>query len=255
MADSRSSFAWPMKLMAPKRTRAMQALYGFCREVDDIADGDLPEAEKVRQLEAWRARIDAGDIPSQLKDYMLPSAAFHAVIDAMLMDARNEMVWPSEATLAHYCDGAAGAVGLLAIRIFGASQKSEAFALALGQILQRINILRDIEEDARRGRIYLPREAWGGAQTLPTAAQLLAQPSLIDGALLLFRSDIDARLKALSAPRQDRMALLPAYAMLGVYKQLYQQLPQRKALSLWAQCKGLGYGMVKMVVGVGFEPT
>jgi phytoene/squalene synthetase len=96
MADSRSSFAWPMKLMASKRARAMQALYGFCREVDDIADGDLPEAEKVKQLQAWHARIDAGDIPERLKDYALPSAPFHAIIDAMLMDARAQMLWPAE---------------------------------------------------------------------------------------------------------------------------------------------------------------
>ena len=250
MADNTSSsFAWPMKLMAPKRARAMQALYGFCREVDDIADGDLPEAEKVKQLEAWRARIDAGDIPERLKDYALPSAAFHAIIDAMLMDARDEMLWPSEATLAHYCDGAAGAVGLLAIRIFGASEQSEAFALALGQILQRINILRDIEEDAQRGRIYLPREAWGEGAALPTPAQLLAQPSLINDVLQHLRTDIDSRLKTLNAPRQDRMALLPAFAMLGVYVQLYTQLPKRIKLSGWSQCKGVARGVVKMVGG------
>jgi phytoene/squalene synthetase len=138
-------------------------------------------------------------------------------------------------------------VGLLAIRIFGASEQSEAFALALGQILQRINILRDIEEDAERGRIYVPQDVWGGAEPLPSAAQLLAQPSLIDEGLLRFRNDIDARLKALHAPRQDRLALLPAFAMLGVYVQLYKQLPERRQLSRWGQCKGVSAGVRKMV--------
>lgn len=249
-----SSFDWPMRLMHPKRARAMRALYGFCRAVDDIADGDLPEADKIQQLEQWRDCLRAKrDLPPDLAEAMvrhaLPLAPFEAIIDAMLMDVRGQMCWPSAALLSDYCDGAAGAVGLLAIRILGASEGSAAFALQLGQILQRINILRDVQEDAQRGRVYLPRESWRPEQHLPSPQQLQQQPVLFATPLSQLRADIQQRQKQLSAPRHDRLKLLPAYAMLGVYWQLYLRLPQHHALTRWQLICGVGRGVVYALSG------
>ncbi|HFA60197.1 MAG TPA: squalene synthase HpnD, partial [Rhodospirillales bacterium] len=133
--DASSSFYWAMRLMPPRRRRAMFALYAFCREVDDIADDPLTTAEsKCAALEAWRARVGAlygdaeavtepGPICTALRpaiaDFGLERADFLAVIDGMEMDAAGPVVAPDLATLDLYCDRVAAAVGRLSVRIFG----------------------------------------------------------------------------------------------------------------------------------------
>ncbi len=192
VAASGSSFYWAMRLLRGRRRRAMYAIYAFCREVDDVADGDAPDGEKKRRLESWRAEIEeiyGGGRPTEpaaralcapVAEFGLKRDDFLAVIDGMTMDIGPTGRAPPLAELELYCRRVAGAVGLLAVRVFGvASPRAEDFALALGTALQLTNILRDLREDAALGRLYLPRELLveAGIDRLPPQA-VLAHPML-----------------------------------------------------------------------------
>jgi presqualene diphosphate synthase len=167
-----SSFYSAMRILPEKQREAMFALYGFCREVDDIADdrGPATAAERLARLAQWRSDIAAmvaGRAPAHLatlaeatRNYHLKREDFDAVIDGMAMDAEQDIRAPDWATLDLYCDRVASAVGRLSVRIFGLTdERGVALAHHLGRALQLTNILRDIDEDASIGRLYLPREA------------------------------------------------------------------------------------------------
>jgi presqualene diphosphate synthase len=188
-----SSFYSAMRILPEKQREAMFALYGFCREVDDIADdrGPATPAERLAKLERWRADIAAmfaGQAPSHLaalddvtRSFHLKHEDFDAVIDGMAMDAEQDIRAPDWATLDLYCDRVASAVGRLSVRIFGLpDEPGVALAHHLGRALQLTNILRDIDEDASIGRLYLPREALtaAGAMTTDEPLAAVADPKL-----------------------------------------------------------------------------
>ncbi|HEX3883461.1 MAG TPA: presqualene diphosphate synthase HpnD [Stellaceae bacterium] len=165
-----TSFYWAMRLLPQARRDGMYAVYAFCREVDDIAD-DLPTlAEKQAGLAMWRDEIAAlytgtprHPVARALREpvarFALRRGDFEAVIDGMEMDAVADIRAPDLATLDTYCGRVAGAVGHLSVHVFGDSgDEAHRVADALGRALQLTNILRDLDEDARRGRLYLPRE-------------------------------------------------------------------------------------------------
>jgi phytoene synthase len=167
---SGSSFYAGMRVL-PKRERlAMYAIYAFCREVDDIVDEPVGTLESRRAaLNQWRADVTslyAGGPPGQMgfltddvRRYGLEQADFIAVIDGMEMDLDQDIRAPSLAELELYCDRVAGAVGRLSVKVFGmAEAPGIALAGPLGRALQLTNILRDVDEDAGIGRLYLPRE-------------------------------------------------------------------------------------------------
>jgi squalene synthase HpnD len=171
-----SSFYSAMRILPEKQREGMFALYGFCREVDDIADdrGPATAAERLARLEQWRidiAAMAAGRAPPNLaaladatRNYNLGHEDFDAVIDGMAMDAEQDIRAPDWATLDLYCDRVASAVGRLSVRIFGLTdERGVELAHHLGRALQLTNILRDIDEDAGIGRLYLPREALSAA--------------------------------------------------------------------------------------------
>ena len=193
---SRSSFYLAMRLMPKPRRDAMFAIYAFNRAVDDIADeGDVPAAERLAQLDAWRTAIEniyAGArspevLASVVSRYGLRRKDFLAVIEGVAMDATGASLAPDFATLDHYCDCVASAVGRLSIKIFGMDEEP-GFRLAhhLGRALQFTNILRDLAEDAALGRLYLPREilAEAGIQNADPR-QVIAHPK-IDPACRIF---------------------------------------------------------------------
>ena len=165
-----TSFYWAMRLLPKDRRDGMYAVYAFCREVDDIADDTSPPEHKKAALADWRAEIDAlyaGHprrlVACALRDpvtrYRLRREDFHTVIDGMEMDAAQDIRAPDLATLDLYCSRVASAVGHLSVHIFGdSSPEAHGVADALGRALQLTNILRDLDEDAQRGRLYLPRE-------------------------------------------------------------------------------------------------
>ena len=167
---SGSSFYAAMRILPREQREAMFQIYSFCRQVDDIADSHGPREERLAALQKWRDDIDAlyrGHPPARLSDYVasvkrfdLQRADFLAIVDGMEMDVPQDIRAPDLATLDLYCDRVASAVGRLSVRVFGLPQE-DGILLAhhLGRALQLTNILRDIDEDAALGRLYLPREA------------------------------------------------------------------------------------------------
>jgi phytoene synthase len=167
---SGSSFYTAMRILPRAQREAMFEIYSFCRLVDDVADSTAPHAERRPQLAQWRQRIEAmyaGKAPPDLRglaqaasDFKLEKQDFLAVIDGMDMDAAEDIRAPDWAKLDLYCDRVASAVGRLSVRVFGMAE-NDGIALAhhLGRALQLTNILRDVDEDADIGRLYLPAEA------------------------------------------------------------------------------------------------
>jgi squalene synthase HpnD/squalene synthase HpnC len=168
-AASGSSFYAAMRILPRPQRQAMYDVYAFCRAVDDIADEAGDRGERQAQLEQWRRDIDAiyrGQPPARLaslaqavRAFDLKREDFLAVIDGMEMDVRADIRAPDLKTLELYCDRVASAVGRLCVRIFG-MEEPDGIALAhhLGRALQLTNTLRDLDEDAGIGRLYLPRE-------------------------------------------------------------------------------------------------
>ena len=166
---SGSSFYAAMRILPQEQRDAMFQIYSFCRQVDDIADSDGPREQRLAALQQWRDDIDAlyqGRPPARLRDYMssvhqfaLEREDFLAIIDGMEMDVPQDIRAPDLATLDLYCDRVASAVGRLSVRVFGLPRE-DGIQLAhhLGRALQLTNILRDIDEDAAIGRLYLPKE-------------------------------------------------------------------------------------------------
>jgi phytoene synthase len=167
---SRSSFHAGMSILPKERREAMYALYAFCREVDDIADDGATLEVRKSGLQEWRERIAAlfkGNPSDTITSALLPAVIkfnlferdFFSIIDGMEMDAGDPICAPSAATFDLYCDRVASAVGRVSIRIFGdAGPAALDVAYHLGRGLQKTNILRDLAEDAERGRLYLPEE-------------------------------------------------------------------------------------------------
>jgi len=167
---SGSSFYAAMRILPREQREAMFQIYSFCRQVDDIADSDGPRPERLAAIQQWRDDIDAlyhGHPPPRLQDYVgsvrrfgLKREDFLAIIDGMEMDIPQDIRAPDLATLDLYCDRVASAVGRLSVRVFGLAENDGVLlAHHLGRALQLTNILRDIDEDASIGRLYLPREA------------------------------------------------------------------------------------------------
>jgi squalene synthase HpnD len=167
---SGSSFYAAMRILPREQREAMFQIYSFCRQVDDIADSDGPRPERLKALQQWRDDIDAlyqGHPPPRLRDYVtsvrkfdLKREDFLAIVDGMEMDVPQDIRAPDLATLDLYCDRVASAVGRLSVRVFGLPE-ADGIQLAhhLGRALQLTNILRDVDEDAGLGRLYLPRES------------------------------------------------------------------------------------------------
>ncbi|HEY5072872.1 MAG TPA: presqualene diphosphate synthase HpnD [Caulobacteraceae bacterium] len=166
-----SSFYAAMRLMPRPERAAMFAIYAFCRKVDDIADEPGPSrAERRAALEAWRADLAAlfggeptgrtADLAEPVLRYGLEREDFLAVVDGMEMDVDEDIRAPAFEKLDLYCDRVASAVGRLSVRIFGMdADPGVRLAHHLGRALQLTNILRDLDEDAAIGRLYLPAEA------------------------------------------------------------------------------------------------
>ena len=235
-----TSFYHGMRVLPPDRRHAMYAIYAFCRIVDDIADEDGALDDKRLRLAAWRDNIAAlykgrteGPVTRVLAAavprFDLRPEDFIAVIDGMQTDAEAVVVAPDMATLDLYCDRVASAVGRLSVRAFGdASPAADEVAHALGRALQFTNILRDIKEDAARGRVYLPLEYLRDAGVPADPVLMLAAPGLpeVCGRLAAlarcyFRQARDAM------DRCDPAAMKPARLMGATYEAVLSALERR----------------------------
>lgn len=241
VVTSGTTFLWGMRVLPRRRREAMYAIYAFCREVDDVADEPGERATKLAQLGEWTTRINrlyagAPDHPVTLalagpiRDYRLPKAEFFALIDGMETDVRNTIVAPSLDDYLLYCRRVAGAVGLLSIRVFGdLSQPARELAIAMGEALQTTNILRDLAEDAARGRLYLPADLLarhGIAGTTP--AQAIAHPAIGAACAELAEVARDRFKTSRHLLAQcGRRRLRPARLMLEAYERLFHRLEAR----------------------------
>lgn len=239
---AKSSFATAMRILPAERRRAIHAVYGFCRAVDNIADRAAPIAEKRAALEEWRAQLDrlfAGEASDPLgrelswaiERYGLPRTAFDGMLDGMTIDAAPEVRIPDRAALSHYAGCVAGTVGIMSVRIFGCpGAEAEAFAVSLGEALQLTNILRDIEEDAGLGRLYLPAD-WlveaGIALDQPIPA-IAANPRLADVCSRL-ATEVAARYAALpdELPPGTARRMRPALIMQRSYQRIFEKMAAR----------------------------
>ncbi len=241
VARSGTSFLPAMRMLSAPRREAMYAIYAFCREVDDIADESAPVADKVAALDAWRREIDrlyagAPEAPTAralarpVADFDLGKEDFIALIEGMEMDANGAMRGPRLAELERYCDRVACAVGRLSVRAFGAhGPRTEEVAFHLGQALQLTNILRDLVEDAERGRLYLPAElldADGIRERDPK--KVLADPRLpavCAGLAEVAREHYRKAERALA--EVPRRPMRPALIMMHVYRRVLERLVRR----------------------------
>jgi len=159
----RSHLAFALLCLPAGRRRDALLFFRFCRAVDDIADeGPATAAERQAELDEWLQAVETGTLPPDLESVVarhgIPRGLLAEIIRGCLMDIRPSR-FESLPDLEHYCWRVACAVGLVSIRIFGCSQPgSENYAEHLGHALQLTNILRDVGEDAGRGRIYLPTD-------------------------------------------------------------------------------------------------
>ena len=166
-AQSGSSFYYSFLFLPPQRRQAITALYAFCREVDDVVDESSDPQVARTSLGWWRSEIArmAQNEPSHpvtralqphVKTFDLPIDQLLAVIDGMEMDLSQTRYLDFKG-LEHYCWHVASVVGLLSARIFGITdERTLEYAKKLGLAFQLTNIIRDVGEDARRDRIYLP---------------------------------------------------------------------------------------------------
>jgi phytoene synthase len=233
-----SSFYWAMRFLPPEKRDAIFAVYAFAREVDDIADGDAPDDVKRAGLEAWRREIEAlyAGAPEHpisrvlapaIPAYHLEKKDFLALIDGMEMDGIGPIRAPVMDDLILYCDRVACAVGRLCVGIFGeAGPAGQAVADHLGLALQLTNILRDIEEDAVMGRLYLPREllADAGIESSDPAV-VIEDPRLRQTCrALAVRAGEEYRLADAAISRCSRKAMRPAIIMMMVYRKTFDRL-------------------------------
>jgi presqualene diphosphate synthase len=249
---SGSSFYAAMRLMPKPEREAMFAIYAFCRAVDDIADDGIgTRPERHDALTAWRSDLDAlyaGGSPARvaflkkaIDAYGLRKEDFLTVIDGMDMDVAEDIRGPSLATLDLYCDRVASAVGRLSIKVFGMDEVP-GFELAhhLGRALQLTNILRDIDEDASIGRLYLPKEYLDEAGIAPNdPLKAIANPGIdqVCRKVAVLAHEHYAQAKRVMASRPKGRVRTPKL-MGAVYSQILSEmektgwLPPRHRVSL-----------------------
>ena len=266
---SGSSFYYAFLFLPTPRRAAITAFYAFCREVDDVVDEMVDAGVAATKLAWWKGEVNqafAGQPSHPVLKALLPHAAnygiearhLHAVIEGCQMDLEQTryLDYPN---LQRYCHLVAGIVGEVAARIFGQTEAATTeYAHTLGQALQLTNIIRDVGEDALRGRIYLPvnelqrfdvkaheilKRTYSERFTALMQFQAQRAHSLYDQALALL-------------PAQDRRAQKPGLMMASIYRTLlreiedenFQVLHQRISLTplrkLWLAWKVQALGRV-----------
>jgi 15-cis-phytoene synthase len=237
-----ANFYYGIRLLPRERRAALCAVYALARRIDDIGDGDLPEAEKERRLAHERKQLETvssvydDPILVALRDasarFPIPLEAFGELIDGVAMDVRGE-TYDTFADLLPYCRRVAGAIGRLSLGVFETPDRASAAQHAddLGVAFQLTNILRDVREDLERGRVYLPAEDF-------ERFGCVLEPGSIEGPvdeLIRFEADraaawFEAGLGLL--PLLDRSSAACVGAMAGIYRRLLGRIERRPELVL-----------------------
>lgn len=241
--QSASNLAMAFCLLPRPRRDAMCALYAFCREVDDVADNaSLPAAERRARLAAWRDEVrracEGGptalpvicELQPGIRQYLLPFDLFDEILKGCEMDLEKQR-YQDVAELNQYCYRVASAVGLLSIRVFGfTNPQCTHYATHLGHALQLTNILRDVHEDAQRGRIYLPlselRRCRVAEDEILRGEYSARYRDLATGIAEHARHHYQRARELL--PAEDRRAMVAAELMGAVYWRLLLKLERRQ---------------------------
>jgi phytoene synthase len=236
-AASGSSFYYAFLFLPAERRRAITALYAFCRDVDDAVDEASEPQIAAAKLAWWRSEVTnlyAGAPQHPVTRALAPftgkfslsAERLNEIIDGMEMDLRQTryLDWPA---LERYCHLVAGVVGMLAAGIFGYSNpRTLEYARALGIAFQLTNVIRDVGEDARKNRIYIPMEDLQRFE-VPAADILQGRESAAFRALMGFeaqraRTYYDKAMAAL--PPEDRRAQRSGLIMSAIYRSLLQEI-------------------------------
>ncbi len=236
-AESHSSFTYSFRFLEPARRQAITALYAFCREVDDAVDECTDPGVAAAKLAWWRgevAALYAGSpthpvtqaLATALPRFNLPAEQLQEIVDGMEMDLHRTR-YPDFKALHLYCYRVASVVGLLAAEIFGyTDRRTLKYAHDLGLAFQLTNIIRDVGEDARRGRIYLPHDEL--ARFGVGEADILAsRHSENFRALMEFQAERarDYYRRALAElPAADRKAQRAGLIMAAIYRTVLDEL-------------------------------
>jgi phytoene synthase len=238
-ARSGSSFYYAFLFLPPQRRAAITAFYAFCREVDDVVDEVQDPGVAATKLAWWRTEVGASfagqpshpatrALMPHVNEYHIEAAHLHAVIDGCQMDLEQSR-YLDYAGLARYCHLVAGVVGEVASAIFGRQDPATVqYAHRLGLALQLTNIIRDVGDDARRGRIYLPVSE---LQQFEVKAQEILNRGYSDRftALMRFQADrahrsYDEALALL--PPADRASQKPGLMMANIYRTLLREIEE-----------------------------
>ncbi len=264
--QSGSSFTLSFLFLPKHKREAMTALYAFCREVDDVVDECTDYQIAQTKLQWWKQEINRlfhetpqHPVTKALKpvvaEFGLQEVHFIEIIDGMQMDTQYNRYADFE-QLALYCYRVASVVGLLSAQIFGYSDKSTlAYAHDLGMAFQLTNIIRDVGEDARRGRIYIPIDELEKAGV--SEQQLLQSQDTAQTHALLLKQIERAELfyeKAISQlPPADIKQQLPGLMMAAIYRALLQEIRQAPNLVLTHKIMLPPFRKLKLALGVWFK--
>ncbi len=234
---SGSSFYYSFLFLPTERRRAITALYAYCREVDDVVDECTDAGVARTKLVWWReevAKLYAGQPQHPVTKALSPAVAAYGIeqqhmlelIDGMAMDLDYNR-YPDYDTLKLYCHRVAGVVGLMSASIFGYSEKQTLdYAAELGLAFQLTNIIRDVGEDARRNRIYLPLDELEKFGVVETDIQSVRETENFQK-LMSFQieralAQYDTAFAKLPAP--DRKPQIPGIIMAGIYRTLLEEI-------------------------------
>lgn len=236
-ARSGSSFYYAFRFLEPDRRRAITALYAFCREVDDVVDEVGEESVARTKLQWWREEIERlfNDQPRHpitralqphIASFDLGREYFDEIIDGMQMDLDYDS-YPDFTTLSLYCYRAASVVGILSAHIFGYSDRNTLkYAHNLGMALQLTNILRDVHEDAMRGRVYIPLDELAAHGVKPEEFQINVTDER-HRALFAEQAERARRYYERAEeqlPAADRYAQRPGLIMAAIYRALLDEI-------------------------------
>lgn len=236
---SRSNLAFALTSLPRERREDMVSFYAFCRVIDDIADeNDVPVQERRTQLMAWKEGLLHGfthpdelqcEVAALTQKYSIHPTLLGEIVDGMIHDL-DQSRFETFDDLQKYCYKVASVVGLVSIEIFGCKNPaSKDYAVSLGYALQLTNIIRDVGEDARNGRIYLPLEDLKKFHVSEEQILQLRFDSNVE-ALLQFEHDRAVRYysKALAAlPEEDRPQLQAAEMMAQIYSEILEKIRRK----------------------------
>jgi phytoene synthase len=235
-----SNFYYSFLFLPRAKRRAIESVYSFARRGDDLADGDLAPEEATREIIRYRHALDecyAGQgsteelrvLAETVRLYNIPRRHFDDLILGLEMDLRGTR-YETFDDLALYCQRVASTIGLIAIDIFGyRNPRTRDYAVNLGIALQLVNILRDLQSDARRGRIYLPRQDLDRYAVRPAD---LAEGRAHDSLVKLMRFECNRargffNLAGQMLSPEDRPSMTAAETMAAIYWHLLKRIERR----------------------------